>query len=94
MNPLAKDKHAFDNLCQTLSRLTTTEEVAAFLRDIATLKELKDMSERLAVARLIHAGVSYRKIHEKTGMSTATITRIAHWVRHGVGGYKHVFETQ
>lgn len=81
---------AFQNLCQAIAKLKTAKQAENFLRDIATFKELKDMGERLETARLINKGISYRKINEQTGISTATITRVAHWLHHGMGGYKWV----
>jgi TrpR-related protein YerC/YecD len=78
---------AFQNFCFVLARLKTPADIAAFLRDVGTYKELKDMSDRLAVANLVQKEVPYRTIQKKTGVSTATITRVAQWLHHGCGGY-------
>ena len=67
--------------------LKNREECAAFLRDLCTLAELKAMSERLAVARMVAKDISYRDISNATGASTTTVTRVAHWYHHGMGGY-------
>lgn len=64
----------------------------AFLRDVATLEELESLSSRWDVVLELHKGTSYRNIAQKTGVSTATITRIAHWLRHGEGGYQGALE--
>ena len=48
------------------------------------------MSERFAVAKLISANIPYRDISTQTGVSTTTITRVAYWLRHGMGGYTSV----
>lgn len=45
------------------------------------------MAERWKVVRLLDQGVSYRNISNRTGASTATVTRVAHWLNHGTGGY-------
>ena len=50
------------------------------------------MSERLQVVKQVESKIPYRKIAENTGASTATITRVAHWFHHGMGGYKLVLE--
>ncbi len=65
----------------------------AFLRDIATLSEMQAMSERLEVAKLLSQGLSYRKVAEMTGASTTTVTRVAHFLENGEGGYRTVLKT-
>ncbi len=79
-------------LFDAITALDDREECARFLRDLCTLTELEAMAERWEVAQMIMAQKPYRQISELTGASTATITRIAHWVRHGEGGYKHMME--
>mgnify|MGYP001582882926 CR=1 FL=1 len=59
-----------------------------FLRDLCTLEELEEMSSRWEAAQLLRRGIPYRDIAEKTGLSTTTITRVAHWLHHGEGGYR------
>lgn len=73
-------------------KLKTPEECGAFFRDLCTLGELQDMSERFTVAQMVDKGVPYREIAEKTGVSTATITRVAQWLRHGEGGYRLILD--
>lgn len=68
--------------------LGTRDETAGFLRDLCTLGELHDLANRWAVVRLLDKGLHYAEISELTGTSTATITRIAQWLRHGEGGYR------
>ncbi|MFZ6036510.1 MAG: YerC/YecD family TrpR-related protein [Patescibacteria group bacterium] len=82
------DPRALNDLYRAILRLKTIDECKRFFRDIATLEELKDLSDRWEVARLIHTGVPYRTISQHTGVSTATITRVAHWINHGEGGYQ------
>lgn len=60
----------------------------AFLRDVATLEELGELSNRWDVVLQLKNGKNYRDVAVNTGMSTTTITRIAHWFNHGEGGYK------
>lgn len=71
-------------------RLEDGDEAAAFFRDLCTLGELRDMSQRWAVVRLLEQGLHYADISRRTGASTATITRIASWLHHGEGGYQRM----
>jgi TrpR-related protein YerC/YecD len=75
-------------LFQAILSLQTRAEVEDFLRDLCTLAELEAMSQRWAVARQLDRGLPYARIAEKTGASTTTVTRVAHWLRHGEGGYR------
>ena len=79
-------------LIEVLLRLDSTEDAERFLRDLCTLGELRDMAQRWAVARLLDAGLHYAEISQRTGASTATITRIASWLNHGEGGYRRMLD--
>ena len=68
--------------------LEGTDDAAAFFRDLCTLGELRDMAQRWAVVRMLDAGLHYAEISQRTGASTATVTRIASWLHHGQGGYR------
>ena len=81
-----------DVLCKALLSLKTQEECYAFLVDICTIKELLEMSQRLSVAKLLSQGMSYAQISQKTGVSTATISRISRCIEYGNGGYKMIIE--
>jgi TrpR-related protein YerC/YecD len=76
------------DLYQVILKLESEQECAEFFRDLCTVSELKAMSERWQVAKKVNKGTSYRQISEETGASTATITRVAHWLHHGMGGYQ------
>jgi TrpR-related protein YerC/YecD len=78
----------FKTLCSGLRSCRTDEDMANFLRDIGTLSELQAWSERLEVARLLGQGLSYRQIAKQTGASTTTVTRVAHFLENGEGGYR------
>jgi TrpR-related protein YerC/YecD len=75
-------------LFEALRGLKSRQELEAFLRDLCTLGELQAMAHRWQVARLVDQGLPYTEIAEKTGASTATVTRVAHWLNHGEGGYR------
>ncbi len=79
-------------LLGAILRLETSGEAERFFRDLCTLKELHDMAQRWAVARMLDAGLHYAEISRKTGASTATITRIASWLNHGEGGYRAILD--
>jgi TrpR-related protein YerC/YecD len=80
---------AFDDLCDAVSDLRTRDDVAAFLRDACTLSELEAICHRLEVARLLdEGGRTYLEIAREVGTSTTTVTRVAHWLHHGEGGYR------
>jgi TrpR-related protein YerC/YecD len=75
-------------LFKTIVALETPSEAERFFRDLCTLSELEAMAHRWQVARLLEQGLSYLEIAERTGASTTTVTRVAHWLRHGEGGYR------
>lgn len=79
-------------LLEAIVALRTTDEAAAFLRDLCTLRELEEITQRWAVVQLLSKSLSYRHIAERTGASTATVTRINQWLQHGTGGYRMMLE--
>jgi len=82
----------FDELVAAFVRLRDPQVMAAFLHDLCTTAELDAMGQRLQVARLVSEGVAYQEISRRTGASTATVTRVAHWLRYGEGGYDEVLK--
>ena len=81
-----------DNLCRAFLKLKNIDEIYAFLEDIATISEIKSMSQRLEVARLLSQSKKYPEVVELTGASTATISRVKKCLDYGKGGYKSVLE--
>jgi len=79
-------------LLEAILRLRGVDEAGRFFRDLCTLGELHDLSQRWAVVRQLDAGLHYAEISRRTGASTATITRIASWLNHGEGGYREMLE--
>ena len=65
-----------DQLCEAVLALSNQEECYQFFEDICTISELKAMSQRLEVARMLREGHTYEDIVERTGASTATINCI------------------
>jgi len=79
---------AIDDLLAAITALPDEAAAGRFLRDLCTIRELHDMSQRWQVAQLLALGRHYGEISRQTGASTATITRIAQWLNHGTGGYR------
>jgi TrpR-related protein YerC/YecD len=79
-------------LAQALVKIKSEADMVNFLRDIGTLEELDTLSSRWQVVELLEQGKPYREIAKKTGVSTTTVTRIAHWLNHGEGGYQKALE--
>jgi TrpR-related protein YerC/YecD len=77
-----------DRLMKVFSELNTVEECYSFLADLCTIKEIMDMSQRLEVASLLKNGTNYQEINRKTGVSTATISRVNKCLAYGTGGYE------
>lgn len=86
-----KKTSEFRNLSKAFIGLKSEKEVFALLRDICSISEMSAMAERLDVAEQVANWVAYRIIAKNTGASTATITRVAHWLHNGMGGYHSVF---
>ena len=82
-----------DRLMQVLSDLKTPEDCYSFLEDLCTIKEILDMSQRLEIAILLKNGTNYQEINKKTGVSTATISRVNKCLSYGSGGYQKVWES-
>jgi TrpR-related protein YerC/YecD len=80
------------DLADALVTLRTSDEAMRFLRDLCTINELKELGQRWHVARLLDEGVSYHEISDRTGASSATISRVAQWLRYGRDGYRLVID--
>ena len=86
----AADRRA---LFDALLALREPADCAAFLSDLCTPAELEALAGRWKVARLLDQGLPYREISEKTGISTATVTRVARCLTYGRdGGYRRVLD--
>lgn len=81
-----------DRLYRAILSLESVEDCYKFFDDICTITEIKDMSQRLDTAFLIDKGVSYQKISEQIGVSTATISRVSRCLNYGAGGYRAVID--
>ena len=79
-------------LAKAFLSLSDLEECEAFFSDIFTVKEIDEISSRLEVARLLKAGENYIDLANKTGASTATISRVSKCLSGDRGGYRTVLE--
>ncbi|MBQ9747946.1 MAG: TrpR-like protein, YerC/YecD [Clostridia bacterium] len=79
-------------LFEGILTLQTAKECEDFFRDLCTKTELREMSKRLYAAKLISEGEKYADIVDRTGLSTATITRVNGCLRDGNDGYTTVLE--
>ena len=75
-------------LIDALLSLKTNAEARSFLRDLLTEKEINELSKRFLTARMLSADVSYTDIQKLTGFSSATVARVAKWLKAGKGGYR------
>ena len=83
---------ATDRLFETLLRLDSTEECYDLFEDLCTIKELQDMAQRLEVATLLDEGMKYQEVAARTGVSSATISRVNRCLMYGSGGYRRAIE--
>ncbi len=81
-----------DRLVDALLLLENREECYQLLEDLLTIREIQDLAQRLEVARLLTAKVTYNEIAHKTGVSTATISRVNRSLAYGAGGYQRILE--
>ena len=87
-----KRSQSADRLFEAILSLKDTEECYNFFEDICTINELRDMCQRLETAILVDEGISYQKISEQIGVSTATISRVSRCLNYGAGGYRAVID--
>ena len=81
-----------DSLFDAILTLETKEECYSFFEDLCTVNELLSLSQRFEVASVLRDKKTYLEIAEKTGASTATISRVNRSLNYGSDGYELVFE--
>lgn len=81
-----------DLLMEAVQQLQSTEDAYRFFEDICTIAEVKSMAQRIKVARLLRAGVTYQEIAKETGASSATISRVNRALLYGADGYRRVLD--
>ena len=83
---------AVDFLFDAILSLNSSQECYTFFEDICTINELLSLSQRFEVAKMLREQKTYLEIAEKTGASTATISRVNRSLNYGNDGYDLVFE--
>lgn len=81
----------FDQVFEVILNLKDIDECRAFMQDLCTRNELKEMAQRFEVAKMLYEGCSYMYVARHTDASTATIARISKSLKYGCDGYKQVF---
>ena len=89
---MLRKNDSLDRLFQSFLNLESIDECYAYFEDLCTIKEVKDMAQRLDTAILLSQGYSYQKIMENIEISTATIGRVSRALNYGTGGYRASIE--
>lgn len=84
------EKESSDTLYHAITALKDVDECRRFLQDLCTVSELKAMEQRMEVAMLLDEGLIYSDILERTGASSATISRVNRALHYGADGYKTI----
>ncbi len=79
-----------DNLFEAIMSIKDLDTCYRFFEDLCTVKEIRAMAQRYAVAELLIEKKTYNEIEEMTGASTATISRINRTLQYGADGYEMV----
>ena len=88
----AQKKEPFIEMYEAVLTLKTLDECIAFFDDLCSVTELRSIEQRYQVARMLSDGHVYNTIQEKTGASSATISRVNRSLLYGADSYKTVFE--
>ena len=83
-------KQKSDLLYKAILKLETEEECYNFFQDLCTISEMRSMEQRFEVAKLLNEGMIYNDILERTGASSATISRVNRCLHYGAEGYHTV----
>lgn len=81
-----------DALFEAILLLKDKEECYRFFEDIATIAEIRDLAQRLEVAKMLQRNETYTTIGEATGASTATISRVKRCLNFGADGYQLILK--
>ena len=91
MNEKLQDPQT-DFLFSAILTLESSQECYRLFEDLCTAVELKSMAQRMQIAALLDEGKTYAEIMEKTGGSTATISRVNRSLEYGADGYRTVLD--
>ena len=85
-------KEKSDQLYKAILQLKDEEECYNFFQDLCTVSELRSMEQRFEVASLLNEGMIYNDILERTGASSATISRVGRIFTNGTGAFKELID--
>ena len=91
MSNKLKDDY-LDYLFEGILTLETVDDCYNFFEDLCTVSELQEMSRRIVAARMLKDNYIYTEIAAKTGLSTATISRVNRCLKYGTDGYLSVLD--
>ncbi len=91
MNSKIKSREA-DFLFRAILELQSLDECYQFFEDLCTVTEIKSMSQRIVVAKMLSENRVYSEIVRETGASTATISRVKRSLEYGCDAYPMIFE--
>lgn len=91
MEKKLKDKNT-DLFFDAILHLETIDECYDFFEDLCTVNELKSISQRIVVAKMLREKKVYSEIVAETGASTATVSRVNRSLQYGCGGYDLIFD--
>lgn len=77
-------------LLDAISEIRSKDEAANFFRDLLSIAELNEFANRWQIVKLLMKGQSYEAIAKELHVSTTTVTRVAHWLHNGMGGYEAI----
>lgn len=89
-NKLRNDE--IDLFFEAILKIENLEECYKFFEDVATINELKSLSQRIKVAKMLSEKKVYTEIADETKASTATISRVNRCLNYGTGGYKLILD--
>ena len=81
-----------DALFESILALESVEECYMFFEDLCTVREVRDLGQRLEVAKLLRQGSSYQQAAAATGVSSATVGRVKKCLDYGPGGYRLILD--
>ena len=81
-----------DRLFEAILNLETIDDCYNFFEDLCTIKEIRDISQRLSIAALLHQGMNYQTIARQVDASSATISRVNRCLNYGSGGYRSALQ--
>ncbi len=92
LNLQDKDRENLTFLFEAILQLEDVDECFDFFEDLCTIQELKSLSQRIKVAKMLSEKQVYTDIVDETGASTATISRVNRSLQYGNSGYQKIFE--